>query len=63
VDNFYAFFPRLWINSEIHRNHGVLSPEIVDNRVENVDFPVDDALHIHLYYTFFRHGFDADYKN
>ena len=56
MDNFYTFFAGLWIKPEIHGKHGVLSPETVDNHVENVDFPVEEPVHIHSAYTFFRHS-------
>ena len=43
----------MWITLKIHVKHGVLSPNPVDNHVENVDFAVDHELYIHSDYTFF----------
>ena len=59
MDDFYAFLERLWITFKNREKYGFLSPESVDNRVENVDFHADHTVHIHAGYTFLRHIFCA----
>ena len=39
VYNFYAYFATLWITPINPHFNGLLPPNPVDNRVENVDFP------------------------
>ena len=63
VENFYASAVKMCINPQNPTVMGVLPPISVDNHVENVDFPVEEPVHIHSAYTFFRHTCSAHVEN